>query len=203
MPVRRIDLPDEIRAALSVSAAAIAPATAPAAASSAIPGTGPHSAASDPDAPGPAAPGPDATARATPAAVAEPDYTAAFELVLPQPTTRSPEDWARAVFEGAPMALRRFIRAGWRFPLGFQLGPPGSPAHVLGSRIISADRTMIVLEQRSSLMTAHNIVFVERTRIVWTTLVRYQHPLARPLWSVSTALHHRILPRLLTRAAHT
>ncbi|HEV3360063.1 MAG TPA: hypothetical protein VG247_24895 [Pseudonocardiaceae bacterium] len=144
-----------------------------------------------------------ATTSTTPPALADPDYTAAFELLLPEPTTRSPEGWARAVFEDAPTALRWFIRTGWRFPLGFQLGPSGSLAHVLGCRIIRADRTTVVLEQRSPLMTAHNIVFVERSRIVWTTIVRYQHPLARPLWSVSAALHHQILPYLLTQAAHT
>jgi hypothetical protein len=179
MAVRRINLPDEMRAALATPAPTSSTPNSPA-----------------------LAPALDATTSATPPALAAADYTAAFELLTPEPTTRPPEDWARAVFEGAPAALRRFIRTGWRFPLGFQLGPVGSPAHVLGCRIIRVDRTMIVLEQRSPLMTAHNIVFVDRTRIVWTTLVRYQHPLARPLWSVSAALHRRILPHLLTQAAH-
>jgi hypothetical protein len=96
--------------------------------------------------------------------------------------------------------LRRFMRTGWRFPLRFHLAPPGAPGHILGCRIIRNERTAIVLEQRSPLMTAHNIVFVERTRVVWTTLVRYRRPIARPLWSVSAAIHHRTLPHLLTRA---
>ncbi len=194
MAVRRINLPDEIRAALA------APASTPNADASNSGGA--SSSAPKPRAPSSPPLGAEATTSTTPPALADPDYTAAFELLLPEPTTRSPEDWARAVFEDAPKLLRWFIRAGWRFPLGFQLGPSGSPAHVLGCRIIRADRTTIVLEQRSALMTAHNIVFVERTRIVWTTIVRYQHPLARPLWSVSAALHHRILPHLLTQAAN-
>jgi hypothetical protein len=131
----------------------------------------------------------------------EPDYASAFELSIQPITTGPPQDWARAVFEGAPPIMRRFIRAGWRFPLRFRLAPPGAPGHILGCRILSDERTMIVLEQRSPLMTAHNIVSVEPTRLVWATLVRYRQPVARPLWSVSATIHHRTLPYLLTRAA--
>jgi hypothetical protein len=131
----------------------------------------------------------------------ESDYARAFELPIEPTSTRTPEDWARAVFEGAPPMLRRFIRTGWRFPLRFHLARPGVPGHILGCQIIRNGRTALVLEQRSPLMTAHNIVLVERTRIVWTTLVRYRRPIARPLWSVSAAIHHCTLPHLLTRAA--
>jgi hypothetical protein len=130
------------------------------------------------------------------------DYASAFELPVEPTSTRTPQDWARAVFEDAPPILRRFIRAGWRFPLRFDLAPPGAPGHILGCRIIRDEPTMIGLEQRSPLMTAHNIVLVERTRIVLATLVRYRSPIARPLWSVSAAIHHRTLPYLLTRAAN-
>ena len=118
----------------------------------------------------------------------ESDYASAFELPVEPASTRTPEEWARGVFEGAPPVLRRFMRAGWRFPLRFRLAPRGAPGHILGCRIIRNEGTAIVLEQRSPLMTAHNIVFVERTRIVWTTLVRYRRPIARPLWSVPAAI---------------
>jgi hypothetical protein len=50
-------------------------------------------------------------------------------------------------------------------------------------------------------MLAHNIVTVEEdARIVWVTVVRYHRPIARPLWAVSAAIHHRVLPYLLARA---
>lgn len=132
----------------------------------------------------------------------DPDYASAFE----QPTAPTPscsaEAWARAVFEDAPLAMRWFMRTGWRFPLRFRLAPPGAPGHVLGCRIIHNEQTVFVIEQRSPLMTAHNVVLVEPTRIVWSTLVRYRHPLARPLWSVAAVIHHRTLPCLLAKAAH-
>lgn len=126
------------------------------------------------------------------------DYAFAVEIAIPQTSTRSPEQWARSVFEGAPPPVRRLIRAGWRFPLLFDLTT--GPDQVLGARIASAGPTRIVLEQRSPVMLAHNIVSVEPARIVWVTVVRYRRPIARPLWAVSAVIHHRVLPYLLTRA---
>ena len=136
-------------------------------------------------------------------ALPDPDYASAFEASIPPTPSRTAEAWARAVFEGAPPAMRWFMRTGWRFPLRFRLAPPGAPDHILGCRIIHDEPTAVVLEQRSPLMTAHNVVLVEPTRVVWATLVRRRSPLARPLWSVAAAIHHRTLPRLLTRATRT
>ena len=129
------------------------------------------------------------------------DYACVFELAIPESSTRSPQDWARTVFEGAPPLLRWFIRTGWRFPLRFDLAAPGAPNHVLGGRIVRDERTMFVMELRSPLMTARDLVLVERTRVVLATLVRYHRPIARPLWSVAAVIHHRVMPYLLTRAA--
>jgi hypothetical protein len=43
---------------------------------------------------------------------------------------RSPAQWARAIFEDAPVAMRWFLLLGWRAGLGLRLGPVHSPAHV-------------------------------------------------------------------------
>jgi hypothetical protein len=130
-----------------------------------------------------------------------PDYASAFEQPIAPTPPRSAETWARAVFEDAPPPMRWFMRTGWRFPLRFHLAPTGAPGHVLGCRIIHNEPTVIVLEQCSPLMTAHNVVLVEETRIVWATLVSYRSPLAGPLWSVAAVIHHRTLPNLLAKAA--
>lgn len=131
----------------------------------------------------------------------DPDFASAFEQPIAPAPPRSAQTWARAVFEDAPAPMRWFMRAGWRFPLLFQLAPTGTPGHVLGCRIIRDEPEMVLLEQRSPLMTAHNAVLVEPTRIVWATLVSYHRPLARPLWSVAVPIHHRTLPYLLGRCA--
>lgn len=131
-----------------------------------------------------------------------PDYASAFELRTTQAPIRSAEQWARSVFEQAPLPVRWFVRTGWRFPLLFDLAKAG-PGQVLGARITFNSSTTIVLEQRSPMMVANNIVSVEQTRVVWVTVVRYHRPIARLLWGVSALIHHRVLPYLLTRAART
>ncbi|MEY9933789.1 hypothetical protein ABH926_008451 [Catenulispora sp. GP43] len=130
------------------------------------------------------------------------DYASAFELPIAQAPSRSPQEWARSAFEDAPFPVRVLVRAGWRFPLLFDAAKPG-PGQVLGARIASTGPARLVLEQRSPLMLAYNIVSVEQTRIVWVTVVRYRRRIARPLWAVSALIHHRVLPYLLTRAART
>ena len=128
-----------------------------------------------------------------------PDYASAFELAIPVPSTRAPEQWARSLFEDAPLLVRSFVRTGWRFPLLFFRAAPGRP-NVLGARIVRKEPTVLVLEQHSPMMIAHNVVYLEPSRIVWTTLVHYRRAIARPLWSTSAVIHHRLLPYLLTRA---
>jgi hypothetical protein len=133
------------------------------------------------------------------------DYASAFEIPIPEAASRLPQEWARSVFEDAPLPVRLLVRAGWRFPLWFDIAKPG-PDQILGARIASSGPTWVVLEQRSPLMLAHNIVSivsVEQARIVWVTVVRYRRPIARPLWAVSAVIHERVLPYLLARAART
>lgn len=131
-----------------------------------------------------------------------PDYASAFELPIPPTPARSAEQWARSVFEQAPLLVRWFVRAGWCFPLLFDVTKPG-PDQVLGARITANSSTTIVLEQRSPMMLANNIVSVDQTRLVWVTVVNYRRPAARLLWGPSALIHHRVLPYLLTRAART
>jgi Protein of unknown function (DUF2867) len=115
--------------------------------------------------------------------------------------TRSPELWARAVFEGAPLPVRWFLLAGWRAVLGLRLGPRGSPGHVLGWRIVAAETGAVRLELRSRLMVAQLVLRLERSEAVLTTLVFYHRAAARPLWAVVAPIHRLIIPYLLNRAA--
>src|SRR5438132_5006213 len=62
------------------------------------------------------------------------NWSCAFAVEVPRRDERSTEQWARAIWEDAPVALRWFIVAGWRFVLGLRLGARHSPDHVLGWR---------------------------------------------------------------------
>jgi hypothetical protein len=127
------------------------------------------------------------------------DYASGFETARAATDTRSPEQWARATWEGAPRGVRGFLVTGWKLGLGLRLGS-GSD-HVLGWTVVTATPETIVLEARSGLLTAHNMVRVEDTRVLWTTFVRYEKPSARLLWRAAAPVHHLTLPYLLKLAA--
>lgn len=132
--------------------------------------------------------------------LAQPDYGSAFELSVQDATARSPEQWARANLEGAPWVVRWFLQVGWVLALGVHLGPRSSPDYVLGNRIAHSSPETIILELQSRLLTAHNTVLVQGSRVRWATFVRYKKPMARALWSVATLIHHRMVPYLLKHA---
>jgi Protein of unknown function (DUF2867) len=130
-----------------------------------------------------------------------PDYRDAFEVPTDRTDTRTPEQWARAVFESAPRPLRWFLLLGWRWVLGLRLGPRPSSDHVLGWRIVETSPEAVRLELRSALMTAHLILRVAGSTAVLITNVHYTQRLAHPLWTAAGLIHRQMIPYLLGRAA--
>ena len=130
-----------------------------------------------------------------------PDYRDAFEVPTDRTDTRTPEQWARAVFESAPRKSRWFLLLGWRGVLGLLLGPRPSSDHVLGWRIVETSPEAVRLELRSAVMTAHLILRVASSTAVLTTHVYYTRPLAHPLWAAVGPIHRQMIPSLLGRAA--
>jgi hypothetical protein len=128
-------------------------------------------------------------------------YASAFEIARRATDTRSPEQWARAAWEGAPRPVRWFLVVAWKAGLGLRLGPRPSPDHVLGWAKVSATPEVVVLESRSMFMSARNVVRIDASRVVWTTLVRFEKGPARALWSLAAPVHHRMIAYLLERAS--
>jgi hypothetical protein len=114
---------------------------------------------------------------------------------------RSSEQWARAVFEGAPQPLRWFILTGWILGLGLRLGPRRSTSHVLGWRILSTTAGTTVLGVESFLLQARLVVQVDEARVLHATFVRYNRRPARLIWPVAAQIHRRLIPYLLDHAA--
>ena len=115
----------------------------------------------------------------------------------------SAEQWARAVFEGAPRPLRLVLRFGWRVGLGLRLGPESGPEHVLGWRIASRTPDSVTLELRGGRITARNVARIDDGELSWTTSVRYESSLGRVLWSLAAPIHHLTMPYLLGRAVRS
>ncbi|MBU3864365.1 DUF2867 domain-containing protein [Streptomyces sp. 4503] len=133
--------------------------------------------------------------------LADAHYASAFALPVPRAGSLTAEQWARAVFEGAPAPLRRFLVLGWTLGLGLRLGPRTSPRHVLGWAVSDAADHSLTLTARSPLVLTHNVVAIEDARVLWATFVRFDRPVGRPLWALAAPVHHRTVPRLLGRAA--
>jgi hypothetical protein len=127
-------------------------------------------------------------------------YASAFELPIGARKFLTPEQWARATFEGAPALLRVFLELAWKYGLGLRLGAPTSPDHVLGWLISSSGSGSITLEARGRLMVAHNIVAVSDSAVVLVTLVHFNRRAGRVLWGGATPVHNRVIPYLLGRA---
>jgi hypothetical protein len=133
--------------------------------------------------------------------LARPTYTYACQMTVSAADDRSAEQWARAIFEGAPRLMRWLIVAGWKVGLGLRLGPRRSPSHVLGWSILSTTPTAVILGVRSFVLTAHLVVRVQDSQVVHATFVRYERSLARVLWTAAAPIHRRVIPYLLNHAA--
>jgi hypothetical protein len=115
--------------------------------------------------------------------------------------SRTPEQWARALFEGSPLVWRGVLAFGWRHILGLQLGPSHSRWHVQGWSIAETGEKTITLAAGSRLLAAANVFQVGPNTVTWVTLVHYRRPVARILWGALAPVHQLTVRPLFTRAA--
>jgi hypothetical protein len=73
--------------------------------------------------------------------------------------------------------------------------------HVSGWTIATRTTDAVVLEVRSSLLTAQKVVRTQSSRVTMTTFVRYERRTGRIVWSAVAPVHHRTEPYLLGHAA--
>ena len=128
----------------------------------------------------------------------EAEYADEFIASITDALSRSPEEWARQVLEGASWPMRAFLRIGWRYFLGFPLVRDNA---VLGWPIVTISDNGIVLAQSSWLMGVVLEMRTSEAGLSWATRVDYRSPLARPAWAVVRPIHRRYAPRALRRAA--
>lgn len=129
------------------------------------------------------------------------DFACAYEIEIAPGDERSSEQWARAAWEGAPLFLRWLMIAGWRFVLGLRLGPRPSRDHILGWRIAERHRDATVCQLGSAFLNATNTFRRADGRLVWTTVVAYDRPIARVIWPPVSLLHRPLVRIALQRAA--
>lgn len=115
---------------------------------------------------------------------------------------RTPEQWMRAIVEGAP----RWFQVAWPAILGtlagLRFGPRSASDHVLGWRIVEDRPDAFVIGLESSRgMVVRLIALAPPGQAVFATQLRLETPHARRLWSVARPGHRYFAPYLLARAA--
>lgn len=136
-------------------------------------------------------------------AITEPGYWKAWELPSVDAYALTSEQWVRRTWEDASRLLRWFLPIGWAGILRLRLGPRPSPDHILGWLISACDPGSITVQARSRLLTAHNIVVVNESGIVWVTLVRFDKRIGRLVWGVIEPTHKLLLTYALKRAGRS
>jgi hypothetical protein len=129
------------------------------------------------------------------------DFGCAYEVDVAPGDERSAEQWAREAWEGAPAPLRWFMLAGWRLVLGLRLGPRSSRDHILGWGITAQSPDETVCQLSSPFLSASNIFRRVGGRLVWSTYVTYDRPIARVIWPPVSLLHRPLVRIALRRAA--
>lgn len=127
-------------------------------------------------------------------------YQDAFALETTAADDLTAEQWARAVLEDAPAAFRQTLRRGW-VVLGLQLGPSRTEGFVFGWELLSATPDAALLAVRSRIGLRAELVFTrEENRLVFSSFVQPQNPIARAATAAAAPVHRRAVRYLLTQA---
>lgn len=127
------------------------------------------------------------------------DYEDCFLVSIE--TDRTAEEWARAMIEGAPQALRDRLRRGWMM-LGLRHGPAAAPDRVLGWEIRRNVPDVLMLGADSWIGMPGELLFKrEPDGLLFATFIQQSNPLAKLVWGRIASEHRRIVSEMLERAA--
>ncbi|MFI6318336.1 hypothetical protein ACIBG8_12490 [Nonomuraea sp. NPDC050556] len=124
------------------------------------------------------------------------DYADRFSLATDVEAT--PEEWARAMFGDVPNPGEVFI---WRGLLQIRLSREPSPDTVAGWRIGGRGDGWIRLEAASWFLSCNLVVRAADGEVSLVTLLHYDRPLGHVVWPPLSAVHRRLAPGVLTKAA--
>jgi hypothetical protein len=127
------------------------------------------------------------------------DYEDAF--IVDAPGERTAEQWTRAVFNDAPLAVRARLVSGW-MGLGLKLREPWSARNVLGWTVQQSSPSVVLLAADSLLGLQAELLFRTEPRgVLFATLIQQNNPAARAVWDRITATHQEVVRSLLEHAA--
>lgn len=124
------------------------------------------------------------------------DYADRFTLRTDADVT--PEQWARAILGDVPNAGERFV---WSGLLRLRLSRGRSPDTVAGWRITARGPDWIRLEAASWFLSGNLVVQVTGGHVALSTLLHYDRRVGAVIWPPLSAVHRRLVPRMLHAAA--
>jgi hypothetical protein len=128
------------------------------------------------------------------------DYADAFTVDVDGAEERTAEQWARAVLEDAPAAVRRSLQSGWS-AIGLKLGAAPPERSVLGWEIRHSTPDHILLGADSRIgMAGELLVRREHQALLFSTFVQQDSPVARTVWAGVEPVHVPIVRRILEHA---
>jgi hypothetical protein len=92
---------------------------------------------------------------------------------------------------------------GWRLILRLRLGRHPSPDHILGWRIVERRPNETVCQLDSWYLIAYNTFRLTDGRLVWSTFVSYERPIAKVIWPPVSLVHRPMVRLALRHAART
>ncbi len=129
------------------------------------------------------------------------DYEDAFRIEGNPVPNRSGEQWARAVIEETPLAIRVKLVSGWT-ALGLKLGLPWSADRVLGWEIRHSTPEYVLLGAGSRLgLSGELLLRPDPDGVLFATFVHQDNRFARVVWARIETLHGEIVQSLLEHAA--
>ncbi len=129
------------------------------------------------------------------------DYADAFRIHGIASRGRTGEQWARAVMEETPGAVKAKLLSGW-LALGLRLGSPWSQERVLGWKVRCSDPEFVLLGAGGRLGLSGELLFKrEPDGLLFATFVRQQNPIAQAVWARIETTHQQVVRSLLAHAA--
>ncbi len=117
------------------------------------------------------------------------DYEDAFEIHTGPAHDRTAEQWAREIFEDAPLSTRIALRSAW-FLLGAELHHDPPERFIFGLEVLRGTSEFVFLGVRSRLgANAELLLEREQDTLRFTTFVRLGTPVARAMWPHAAAVH--------------
>ena len=129
------------------------------------------------------------------------DYADTFLVDVGAIRRRTAEEWARHVFDDAPVSTRAALLAAW-WGLGFGLRPWRRDGHVLGWAIGHSNSNHLTLAARSQLgLSAELLVKREDRVLLFATFVHKRNATGRALWAAIDPGHRSAVRAVMSSAS--